>query len=198
MGTKVALWNRILDRLCFPRQLGSRSTAKGQAMVEFTLVFILLLVVAWIPADFGLAFYTGQLALNASREGTRIAAADPCLLGTNATAGCVIGGIVAQTGTCTLGVDCGGTPGSIMAETAERLSSALLPGATVTVTYPVPGGSTCNQQVRVQVSGNYNFFFYRILRLFAGNAATPTNNYINIVRSTDMRWEHQSPCMIGS
>src|SRR6266511_6417393 len=75
MVTKALLWNRILDRLCFPRQPGSRSTAKGQALVEFTLVFILLLVVAWIPADFGLAFYTGQLALNASREGARIASA---------------------------------------------------------------------------------------------------------------------------
>ena len=50
---------------------------RGQALVEFTLVFMLLLVVAWIPADFGLAFYTGQLALNASRDGARIGAADP-------------------------------------------------------------------------------------------------------------------------
>lgn len=31
---------------------------KGQALVEFTLVFLLVLVVAWIPADFGLAFYS--------------------------------------------------------------------------------------------------------------------------------------------
>ena len=45
---------------------------KGQAIVEFTLCFVLLLVVAWIPADFGLAFYTGQLMGNAAREGARI------------------------------------------------------------------------------------------------------------------------------
>jgi TadE-like protein len=49
---------------------------KGQAMVEFTLIFILLLIVAWIPADFGLALYTGRIAQNASREGARIAAAE--------------------------------------------------------------------------------------------------------------------------
>ena len=35
-------------------------TSKGQAMVEFTIAFILLIIVAWIPADFGLAFYTSQ------------------------------------------------------------------------------------------------------------------------------------------
>ena len=51
----------------------------GQAVVEFTLVFLLFLVIAWIPADFGLAFFTGQLAQNASREAARIAAADPNL-----------------------------------------------------------------------------------------------------------------------
>src|SRR5918999_1056876 len=56
-----------------------RST-RGQALVEFTLIFLLLLIVAWIPADFGLGFYTGHLALNASREGARIAAADRTLL----------------------------------------------------------------------------------------------------------------------
>jgi hypothetical protein len=153
-----------------------RAKNKGQALVEFTLVFILLLVVTWIPADFGLAFYTGQLALNASREGARIAAADPNL--------------TSQTGNCTM--PCSSAPaGSILAETAARVSSALLPGAQISVTYPAPGGGTCSQQVRVQVSGNYNFFFYRILRLFAGNAAVGGSNSINIVHATDMRWEYQ-------
>lgn len=60
--------------------LGKSNRPAGQALVEFTLVFLLFLVVAWIPADFGLAFYTGQLAQNASREGARIAAADRNLL----------------------------------------------------------------------------------------------------------------------
>jgi len=58
----------------------SKLDTTGQALVEFTLVFVLFLIIAWIPADFGLAFYTGQLAQNASREGARIAAADPNLL----------------------------------------------------------------------------------------------------------------------
>ncbi len=176
MSTKALLCNcNRLDRL---RSFLNRKTlhlnTRGQAVVEFTLIFMLLLVVAWIPTDFGLAFYTGQLALNASREGARIAAADA-----NPTSG-----------TCTL--PCSGAPaGSVLHETASRLSSALLPGATIAVTYPVAGGVTCNQQVRVEVSGTYNYFFYQLLRLM-GVSSVPDG--VNIVRRTDMRWEHQKAC----
>jgi Flp pilus assembly protein TadG len=38
-------------------------------------MFVLFLAIIWIAADFGLAFYSGQLAQNASREGARLAAA---------------------------------------------------------------------------------------------------------------------------
>jgi hypothetical protein len=156
------------------------SPSKGQALVEFTLVFMLLLVVAWIPADIGLAFYTGQLALNASREGARIAAADP--------------NYPAQVGSCTLpggssGVPCYSlTDGTVRKETAKRLSSALLPGATITVA-PL-AGAACNQTVQVQVVGNYNYSFYLLLR-FLGANISPS---IQIARTTQMRWEHQNPC----
>ena len=175
MGIKAVLWTSILDRLRFAWRRGCRSSAKGQAAVEFTLVFLLLIVVAWIPADFGLALYTGQLAQNAAREGARIAAADSNLL--------------AQTGTCTM--PCSSQPvKSVMAETAKRFSSALMPGATITVDYPV-GTVVCNQLVRVRVGGNYNFFFYRLLKMFGvgGNLATTS-----VVHETTMRWEHQAGC----
>ena len=60
-------------------------------MVEFTLCFILLLVIAWIPADFGLMFYTGHLGQNAAREGARIASADPTMSYTDsAPAPCLV------------------------------------------------------------------------------------------------------------
>src|SRR5881397_3380853 len=75
MSIKRLLWN-YFDRLdSFLHRKSLHSNTKGQAVVEFTLVFLLLLIVAWIPTDFGLAFFSGQLALNASREGARIAAA---------------------------------------------------------------------------------------------------------------------------
>jgi Flp pilus assembly protein TadG len=144
---------------------------RGQALVEFTLVFMLLLIIAWIPADFGLAFFTGQLASNASREGARIGAADP--------------NYTAQVGTCDLPACYALADGTIRKETAKRLSSALLPGATITVV--ALAGATCNQNVQVQVVGNYNYTFYRILRFF-GADVPPT---VQINRATLMRWEHQ-------
>ena len=174
MGTEAELWNRILDRLYLPQHLGSRSNAKGQALVEFTLCFILLLVVAWIPADFGLAFYTGQLALNASREGARIGAADL--------------NYSAQVGNCTLPACYSLDDGTILKETAKRLSSALLPGATITVM--ALAGATCNQTVQVQVVGNYNFYFYHFLRFFGADVPQT----VPITRTTLMRWEHQNAC----
>ena len=48
---------------------------KGQTLVEFTLCFILLVIVAWIPADFGMMFYTSHIGTNAAREGAHRAAA---------------------------------------------------------------------------------------------------------------------------
>ena len=148
----------------------------GQTVVEFTLIFLLLLVIAWIPADFGLAVYTGQLALNASREGARIAAADP--------------GLAAGTTVCTLPGCYSLANGTVLKETAKRLSAALMPGAQITITYPVPGGTLCNQQLLVNVTGSYKFFFYRLLRFFG--ADVPLD--IPITRSAQMRWEHQKTC----
>lgn len=152
----------------------SKLDTTGQALVEFTLVFVLFLIIAWIPADFGLAFYTGQLAQNASREGARIAAADPNLLN--------------LTGSCNL--PCSKPAGTPLQETAERLSAALLPGAKISLTYPIPGGVACNQHLRVDVQGEYNFFFYQILNLMGASVDPSTP----IQRTTEMRWEHQKTC----
>lgn len=147
--------------------------SSGQAAVEFTLTFMLLLVVAWIPADFGLAFYSSQLAHNAAREGARIAAADSSL--------------APGTVSCTM-PSCSG---NIFTETASRVSGALMPAATIAVNLDPDTGTNCNRMVTVTVSGTYNFFFYRFLSWFgvSGNlAGTP------ITRTTRMRWEAQSGC----
>ena len=147
--------------------------SSGQAMVEFTLTFLLLLVVAWIPADFGLAFYTGQLAHNAAREGARIAAADATLA--SGTISCTMP-------SCT---------GNILKETAARVSSALLPAATIAVNLDPDTGTNCNRMVTVTVSGTYNFFFYQLLRWFG---VSENLNSTSITRQTRMRWEGQAGC----
>ena len=137
-------------------------------MVEFTLIFILLLVVAWIPADFGLAFYTGQLAQSASREGARIAAADRTLI----------------PGSTKCQMPCAAETG-ILKATADRMSSALLPGAWLYLDLAV--GATCDRLVTVKIEGQYKFSFYQLLRLMG----LTVPNAITITRQTSMRWEHQ-------
>jgi Flp pilus assembly protein TadG len=166
MNTQATVGKSLLCRILLPYPPVALRQNNGQALVEFTLIFILLLVVAWIPADFGLAFYTGQLAQNASREGARIAAAERNL----------------TSGNCTM--PCASATGPLKA-TADRLSSALLPGANITLT--LAGGSTCDRLVTVAISGPYNFSFYRILRFLGANV--PPSVQIN--RQTSMRWEHQ-------
>jgi len=172
MGKNFRMGNRRLT--LFPvRSLRHASVDnKGQALVEFTLCFLLFLVVAWIPADFGLAFYTSQLVGNAAREGARIGSASNPY---NAS--------------------------DIETETCRRLPSALLtdPGnaygtscgawsnARVRVE-SVAGTGTCNQMIRVTVAGNYNFFFYQLLRLMG--TGTSSNDKL-ISRQAQMRWEHQ-------
>lgn len=150
--------------------------SSGQAVVEFTLVFLLFLVIAWIPADFGLAFYTGQLAQNASREAARIAAADPNL----------------ANGSCNM--PCSSAPGgTALKAAADRMSRALLPGALISVTLEPASGTNCNRLAEVSISGNYSFFFYRLLQVI-GVSSSEISDPVNIQRSTKMRWEHQPGC----
>src|SRR6476620_6368759 len=99
-----------MSQNAIPTLLGKLNRCAGQALVEFTLIFLLFLVVAWIPADFGLAFYTSQIAQNAAREGARIAAADSTLVAGNTT--------------CNMPACY--TFGNIFNETAVRLPAALL------------------------------------------------------------------------
>jgi len=145
----------------------------GQAAVEFTLTFLLLIVIAWIPADFGLAFYSSQLAHNAAREGARIAAADSSLA--SGTISCTMP-------SCT---------GNILKETGARISSALLPAATISVNLEPDTAGNCNRMVTVTVSGTYNYFFYPLLRWFGVSESLKSTA---ITRQTRMRWEAQRGC----
>ena len=173
MNTRKRYWKLAEHISSLTRNSSHRINCTGQALVEFTLCFILLIVIAWIPADFGLAFYTAQMAGNAARDGARIAAADPTLTTTDLS--------------CTIRVDCNGTPNSILDQISKRVASALMPDTTILV--HLQPGTTCDRLVTVTVSGTYNYFFYKILRAVRGGSAP--NAGTNITRTGTMRWEHQ-------
>jgi len=156
-----------------PSSLAKYTRQKGQAMVEFTLIFILLLVVAWIPADFGLAFYTGHIAQNAGREGARVAAATNPFDVADATT---------QT--------CKRVSSALFSDPGAAFGTSCLPYSNARVAVTPPGGPVCNQQLTVTVTGNYNYSFYNFLRFFGA----PVPPSVPITRSTKMRWEHQNPC----
>jgi len=137
------------------------ATSKGQAVVEFTLVFVLLLAIIWIPADFGLAFFTGQLVQNASREGARLAAATKPF-----------------------------NIADIQTQVSNRIRSALLTNISINVTGPTCDPTLGMQVVSVGISGDYNFYFYQLLRLLG----LPAPNSVTITRTTSMRYEHAFTC----
>ena len=159
-------------KLVFRKSIGSPSVsrrarenlprrASGQALVEFTLMFVLFLAIIWIPVDFGLAFYSGQLAQNASREGARLAAA------TNPF-----------------------DAGNIQTQVMNRIDSAVLKNISANVVPPACDSALNMQVVTVTVAGEYNFYFYQLLRLLGFSA--PDN--VVISRTTTMRYEYGFTC----
>jgi Flp pilus assembly protein TadG len=138
-----------------------RRKASGQAVVEFTLMFVLFLAIIWIPADFGLAFYRGQLAQNASREGARLAAA------TNPF-----------------------DSGNIQSQVLKRMDSAVLKNITANVVPPACDPALNMQVVTVTAAGEYNFYFYQLLRLIGLSAP----DSVVISRTTTMRYEYGFTC----
>ena len=118
------------------QHVNTANNASGQGVVEFTLMSVLFLAVIWIPADFGLAFYSGQIAQNASREGARLAAA------TNPF-----------------------DAAEIQTQILKRIGSAILKNVTADVVPPTCDAGLNMQVVTVTVSGEYRFFFYQLLRL---------------------------------
>jgi Flp pilus assembly protein TadG len=143
---------------------------KGQALVEFTLTFMLALVVMWIPADFGLYVYSSHVAQNAAREGARIAAADP----------------TTPQGPTTCTWPCASDT-TVKKLVAERVSTGFLNTPTISMDRQIVVQPACNAQVIVTVTGSYNFWFYRMLRWFGANVPTS----LPVIRTHSMRWEHQ-------
>ena len=49
-----------------------QNNQRGQSIVEISLITPLLLIALYIPADFGVSFFMGNLVQTAAREGARI------------------------------------------------------------------------------------------------------------------------------
>jgi len=146
---------------------------KGQSIVEITLITPLLLVALYVPADFGIAFFTAHLAQNAVREGARIGA----ISGECGTKPCVV----------TVSEACPGS-NSVIEEVCTRLPDRLTGPPTVAVSLSGSLGATCMRLVKVEVTGKYNFFLYQLIRLIG---VTLTNNDTSITRAAELRYELQ-------
>ena len=134
---------------------------KGQSIVELSLITPLLLVALYIPADFGIAMFTAHLTQNAVREAARIAVStkDPF----NSAAATAIAN-----------------------EALSRIPNRL-DGTTVTVNYYASTIDPCMQSVAVTATGNYSYFFYRLMNMFG--ASVPPS--VQITRTSQMRYEFQ-------
>jgi len=144
---------------------GSRRKERGQSIVEISLITPLLLVALYIPVDFGISFYVGNMVGNAAREGARIGSGLPKSGGAyTSTQANQIRNYVRDT-----------VKVPQWLTTRELLISFY-------------DGTSCIQFVDVTVRGNYNFFLYQIINLFGFNVP----DSVVISRSTRMRYNFQT------
>lgn len=119
----------------------SKFTSRGQATVEVTLIFLLLVVLVGAAVDWGIGLFVSHVVQNAVREGARKAAASVTVV-----------------------------PGEIITEVQSRipdtsLFSSFRDGANITVTGPQGTCPDENLYVTVQTDGGYNFWFLRAIGL---------------------------------
>lgn len=138
-----------------------RLDCSGQSIVEIGLVTPFLLMALYVPVDFGIAYYTAHLTQNAVREAARIGVStkDPFT----------------------------STAAAQVADEAMARLPARLKSVTVTAQYFSGPQPDCMQSVSVTAAGNYNFFFYQVLRLVGVTVPDSTQ----ITRTAKMRYEFQ-------
>ena len=146
--------------------IAKRVGQRGQSIIEITLITPLLLIALYIPADFGIAFYMGNLVQNAAREGARIGS----------------------------GLQKSGNPpnlvfGSANAITVKDAVFNRLPGVlnNKLVTVKFYEGTTCMNFIEVTGQGDYNFFLYKLMGLFGSTVP----DSVTISRTTQIRHDYQ-------
>lgn len=122
-----------------------RRDSEGQSIIELTLLLPIILVALYVPADFGVAFYTAHLVQNATREAARIGASmNPF----NQT--------------------------TVENEVTKRLPTGRFSVSSVTANLNGNETSTCMRRVLISVSGSYNLFWYRLVNLVVPSAISDT------------------------
>jgi Flp pilus assembly protein TadG len=146
----------------------ARGKASGQSLVELVLIVPLLLITLYIPIDFGIAFVMAHLAQNAVREGARI--------GSGVVSGDPDRPVQTSQGT------------TIKDAVFGRLPSRLLNPSVTVKFYFTSATATCLQVVEVTARGNYEYGWYRLLRLIG----IITVDTAPISVTTQMRYNYQS------
>jgi Flp pilus assembly protein TadG len=143
-----------------------RKNQRGQSIVEIALITPLLLIALYIPADFGVSFFMGNLIQTAAREGARI------------------GSGLQKSGNVPSLVFSSAEANTVKTEVISRLP-AYLTNKSVTVKFYT--GADCMEFVEVTAQGQYKFFMYQLMRLFGANAP----NLVTISRTTQMHYKYQ-------
>ena len=143
-----------------------RKNQRGQSIVEISLITPLLLIALYIPVDFGVSFFIGNLTQTAVREGARI------------------GSGLQKSGEVPDLTFSAAQANTVVTEVISQLPEYLT-GKTVTVTFYT--GTACMEFVEVTAQGQYSFFMYKLMRLFGGNAP----DALTISRTTQMHYKYQ-------
>ena len=144
----------------------TRGNQRGQSIVEISLITPLLLIALYIPVDFGISFFMGNLTQTAAREGAQIASGLP------------------KSGEVPNLFFSSAEANTVKTEVINRLPNYLT-NKTVTVTFY--SGTACMESVQVTAQGQYRFSMYQFMKLFGGNAP----DALTISRSTQMHYKYQ-------
>ena len=144
----------------------TRNKQKGQSIVEISLITPLLMVALYIPADFGIALFIGNLTQIAAREGARV------------------GSGLQKSGTVPNLIFSSAEANTVKTEALSRMPSYLT-NKSVTVKFFT--GTSCMEFVQVTAQGEYNYGLYRLMRIFGGTAP----NSVTISRTTQMHYKYQ-------
>ena len=153
-------------------------SARGAELIEFALVFPLLLLVVLGIVDFGFLFQRMEVVTNAAREGARIAvlpgytASDAC---TRALSYLVAGGVKPDSNTCT----CPSTGGVCTSPTNPTITvNTSAQGFSI----DLGGGTTLSgKQVIVQYTSPY-LFLTPLMSFFGGSMSSVPVRGVAVMR----------------